>query len=183
MKYWIIVVLILFSGCEYGEDETNKHVNNYNDWASRESWGISSLNLTYSPDREINTVSVNAVADWSASKITYSNDSETHGRDYWQSANETLSLGSGDCEDVAILNYVILLNLGYREDQIDCFIVNLYENGQYKGCHTIIGFYVDGYVDNRIRNGPGVMITEDSQNVEYEIVYTFNKSGIYLWQG
>ena len=44
------------------------------------------------------------VKRWVASNISYVSDSEVHGwGDYWQTPYETLRLGTGDCEDMAVL--------------------------------------------------------------------------------
>lgn len=42
--------------------------------------------------------------------------------DEWQTADETQSCGTGDCEDYAILKYRTLLHLGIAEDRL-CFVL------------------------------------------------------------
>lgn len=50
---------------------------------------------------------------WVNQSITYGEDREVWAsRDYWATAGETLSLRRGDCEDLAILKYQMLLALG-----------------------------------------------------------------------
>jgi hypothetical protein len=50
-----------------------------------------------------------ALREWVADHITYVSDQAAHGvREYWQLPVETLSLGTGDCEDFAILLCTLL---------------------------------------------------------------------------
>ena len=54
---------------------------------------------------------VNRSIEYGEDRVIWAN------RDYWASANETIELGQGDCEDIAILKYHLLLALGVeRED-------------------------------------------------------------------
>ncbi len=54
--------------------------------------------------------------------ITYKEEPE--GEDHWQQPAETLSLGTGDCEDFAILKYKLLMPF-YPEDQMRLIIGNI----------------------------------------------------------
>lgn len=59
------------------------------------------------------------IRDWVANNIKYKYDREAHGRDdYWQLPRETLSLGTGDCEDFAILLCSLLRAYGYRASDV-----------------------------------------------------------------
>lgn len=55
------------------------------------------------------------------SYVTYKNDEH----DYWQTANETLKLGTGDCEDYAILKYRLLIESGV-DPSIIFFVIGKY---------------------------------------------------------
>lgn len=62
-----------------------------------------------------------AINRWVNRNITYAEDRELWGKnDYWASAEETLRMGKGDCEDIAILKYQILIALGV--DERDMFL-------------------------------------------------------------
>jgi hypothetical protein len=51
--------------------------------------------------------------------LEYKSDMEVHGkRDYWQSPLETYTLGTGDCEDFAILFMHLANRLGYDSELI-----------------------------------------------------------------
>lgn len=59
------------------------------------------------------------IASWVSSHITPKEDQEIHGvPDYWQFPNETLSLKSGDCEDLAILFCSLCRADGYNEKSV-----------------------------------------------------------------
>lgn len=47
-------------------------------------------------------------------------------KDHWQSPRQTLKMKTGDCEDYAILKRALLLNLGYRdEDMLIVFVKDI----------------------------------------------------------
>lgn len=53
--------------------------------------------------------------DWVYRNISYVQDSEAHGLpDYWQTPYQTLRLGTGDCEDLAVLYVSICEALGFE---------------------------------------------------------------------
>ena len=63
---------------------------------------------------------VDRICKWIESNIEYKSDSEVWGvGDYWQTAEETLRLKTGDCEDFAILAYECLKSLGIEAKLID----------------------------------------------------------------
>lgn len=60
-----------------------------------------------------------AMRDWVASHISYRYDKDVHSVDnYWQLPSETLALGTGDCEDFAILLCSLLRAYGVPADQV-----------------------------------------------------------------
>lgn len=57
--------------------------------------------------------------EWVASNIKYKYDIEVHGaNDYWQLPRETIILGTGDCEDFAILLVSLLRANGYGSKDV-----------------------------------------------------------------
>ncbi|MBN2239024.1 MAG: transglutaminase domain-containing protein [Dehalococcoidales bacterium] len=61
----------------------------------------------------------NALRDWVSWHVGYRSDIDIHGQsDYWQTPAETLELGTGDCEDFAILLCSILRSYGVPADQV-----------------------------------------------------------------
>ncbi len=68
--------------------------------------------------------------DWVGNKIEYRSDSEIHGeREFWQFSNETIKLGTGDCEDFSILLCSLLRSNGWETDCV--YVVVGEQNNQY----------------------------------------------------
>jgi predicted transglutaminase-like cysteine proteinase len=71
-----------------------------------------------------------ALRDWVGGNIKYESDEQVHGvREYWQFGKETVALGTGDCEDFAILLCSLLRAAGYSPDDV----------------YVVIGKNADGY--------------------------------------
>ena len=71
-----------------------------------------------------------ALRDWVGNNIKYESDEQVHGvREYWQFGKETVNLGTGDCEDFAILLCSLLRAAGYSPDDV----------------YVVIGKNADGY--------------------------------------
>ncbi|MFC1919866.1 transglutaminase family protein [Chloroflexota bacterium] len=70
-------------------------------------------------DTPIRLDTFDQLREWVAGHISYKSDSEVHGvSDYWQLPAETLKLGTGDCEDIAILLCTLLRACGIPSDQV-----------------------------------------------------------------
>lgn len=175
MRFLIILILALLFGCDPESDTSSE--NEYSDWISRETWEIESLSIASRGCSTISTFTINSVNDWIGQRVSYKEDDV----DYWQTANETIEIGTGDCEDLAILSYVLYINMGYPEDMMDCFVVKLYEDNSYVGCHSVLGFYVSDYLDERILNAEGILINENCPSRKYEIIASFNRKGYSDW--
>jgi hypothetical protein len=68
--------------------------------------------------------------DWVGNKIEYTRDSEIHGEtEYWQFANETIQLETGDCEDFSILLCSLLRSNGWETNSV--YVVVGKQNNQY----------------------------------------------------
>jgi hypothetical protein len=68
--------------------------------------------------------------DWVGNKIEYRSDSEIHGEnEYWQFANETIQLETGDCEDFSILLCSLLRSNGWKTNSV--YVVVGEHNNQY----------------------------------------------------
>lgn len=60
-----------------------------------------------------------ALLNWVSSNINYKYDIESHGRsEFWQLPIETIHLGTGDCEDYAILLCSLYRAAGYDENSV-----------------------------------------------------------------
>ena len=72
------------------------------------------------------------IRDWVSKNIEYTYDEDVHGVvEYWQFANETLTLGTGDCEDFSILLCSLLRANGWDENEV--YVVMGAKDGQYHG--------------------------------------------------
>jgi len=68
-----------------------------------------------------------AIRDWVANNIRYEYDSKVYGGEYWQLPRETLSRGTGDCEDYAILLCSLYRAMGYSANDV-YVVLGLKEN-------------------------------------------------------
>jgi len=60
-----------------------------------------------------------ALREWVVWHLSYVSDQTVHGQnEYWQLPSETLSLGTGDCEDFAILLCTLLRAYGVPADEV-----------------------------------------------------------------
>jgi predicted transglutaminase-like cysteine proteinase len=83
------------------------------------------------------------IRDWVAANIEYKDDEEQWGvDDYWQTPEETLSLYSGDCEDVAILLCTLLRAYGIAGEQM--YVAIGVDNAGYGHAFLIENWYLDG---------------------------------------
>lgn len=79
------------------------------------------------------------IRDWVANEIEYVSDTSVHGvSDYWQLPRETLSLGTGDCEDFSILLCSLYREIGWNENKV--YVVVGEKDGMY---HAWVKLNVD----------------------------------------
>jgi hypothetical protein len=95
------------------------------------------------PPYEVSKDGFDAIRDWVAANIEYKSDEEQWGvEEYWQTAEETLSLHTGDCEDFAILLCTLLRAYGIAEEQI--YVAVGVDNDGYGHAFLIENWYLDG---------------------------------------
>jgi len=79
------------------------------------------------------------IRDWVANEIEYVTDTNAHGvSEYWQLPRETLSLGTGDCEDFSILLCSLYRAIGWNENEV--YVVVGEKEGMY---HAWVKLNVD----------------------------------------
>jgi len=79
------------------------------------------------------------IRDWVANEIEYVTDTNAHGvSEYWQLPRETLSMGTGDCEDFSILLCSLYRAIGWNENEV--YVVIGEKEGMY---HAWVKLNVD----------------------------------------
>ncbi len=113
------------------------------------------------------------IRDWVAKKIKYTNDAETHQTsEYWQLPKETLTMRTGDCEDLSILLCSLLRADGWTPD--DVYVVIGEKNGE---LHAWVKLNVDAIGWQNIEPQEGMLntIVGDSYSLSgYTAKYNFN---------
>jgi Fe-S-cluster formation regulator IscX/YfhJ len=94
---------------------------------------------TYDPSQ----VGFNDIRDWVATNIDYMSDEEQWGvEEYWQASEETLRLGSGDCEDFAVLLCSLLRAYGIDTERI--YVALSVNDEEYGHAFLVEDWYLDG---------------------------------------
>lgn len=105
---------------------------------------------------------------WVMDSIRYQKDPKNH----WQSPQETLRLGAGDCEDFAILWFASLRLYGLEPDQ-----VRLAHIESPLGAHMVCIANLDegATAFDNLQRGPEPWDTQDNR-----VVYMINESGAWV---
>ncbi len=82
------------------------------------------------------------IRDWVATNIAYVADEERWGKDQWQTAEETLSYRTGDCEDFSILLCSLLRAYGIDAERI--YVALGADGGKDSHAFVIENWYQDG---------------------------------------
>jgi hypothetical protein len=93
----------------------------------------------YEPSKE----GFDNIRDWAAIHIDYMSDENRWGTDdYWQTAEETLSMGTGDCEDFSVLLCSLFRAYGIDAEQV--YLVIGVDGSE--GAHAFLmeNWYLDG---------------------------------------
>ena len=95
------------------------------------------------PPYELSKDGFDDIRDWVADNIEYMSDEEQRGvDDYWQTPEETLSLGTGDCEDFAILLCSLLRAYGIDAEQV--YVTLGVDDERYTHAFLIEDWYLGG---------------------------------------
>ena len=87
--------------------------------------------------------------------------------DYWQTAEETAELKTGDCEDFAVLKYKKMVDSGVLETSISFLIVQINNSDSYHAMIKVDGKYYDSYLKAR-----GV------KDNDFKLIEEFNINGV-----
>ncbi|WP_252274338.1 transglutaminase-like cysteine peptidase [Pseudomonas subflava] len=97
--------------------------------------------------------------------------------DYWATPGQTLSLGRGDCEDIAIAKYFGLLQLGLPSEKLRLTFVK--DLGSRRP-HMVLAYYAGADAEPLILDNLQARILPASQRRDLLPVYAFNNHGIFL---
>jgi hypothetical protein len=123
-----------------------------------------------------------AIRNWVADTIDYKSDEERWGGDYWQTPDETIFYGTGDCEDSSILLCSLLRAYGIPAERV---YVALGVDGSDDGHAFLVeDWYCDGEWRRIESQAPaqfssvawlgGLRPHPDSELDKYEITVAFN---------
>jgi predicted transglutaminase-like cysteine proteinase len=133
------------------------------------------------PPYELSQVGFDDIRDWVAVNIEYMSDVQRWGEDYWQTPEETLFYGTGDCEDFSILLCSLLRAYGIDAERVYVALgVDDEEDGH---AFLLEDWYRDGEWRRVESQAPAQLSswhsqlgfpTLDSRLDGYEITATFN---------
>lgn len=184
MKY-LMIGLVFLMGCNGGSSDSTEPISAepmmQSEWTSRETWEYPIID-DCQPFRggQTSLADIHKIRHWISDNITYVHD----GADYWQTTGETLNLGTGDCEDMAILFYSAMLAYGYPEEQVAVYAVRQFYPNRKPTKHALIGILEEGYTDDAVSNGDGIRLIDISlvrnSQMTCSILFAFDKDG--LWE-
>lgn len=173
----IISFLFLFCFSACGGESYSSSLNTWKDkiedWQFRELKSIDNKDFIYaSNDYVVDLATIIKIGNEIKNQITPKLDPV--GNDYWQTSDETLLLGTGDCEDIAILIWRNLRNHGFPDDLV--YLVVTEKNNQFHMIlivyYTLINYYIIDPTSYYIKT----MIASNDYIEEYGInfLYSFN---------
>jgi len=136
------------------------------------------------PPHELSQAGFDDIRDWVAINIDYESDEQRWGiDDYWQTTEETLSYGTGDCEDFAILLCSLLRAYGIDADRV--YVALGLNDEKFGHAFLIEDWYHDGEWRRIESQAPAQLsswhprfgppkLHPDSELDEYEITAAFN---------
>jgi hypothetical protein len=132
---------------------------------------------------ELSQAGFDDIRDWVAINIDYMSDEERWGEDYWQTAEETLSYSTGDCEDFSVLLCSLLRAYGIDAERV--YVALGFDDAEDGHAFLIENWYLDGEW-RRIESQAPAQISSwrprfgspnphpDSELEEYQITAAFN---------
>lgn len=116
---------------------------------------------------------VNAAAN---AGLKYRRDIDGYGvADYWATAEETLTRGSGDCEEFATLKMWMLIAAGFERSQLRLQLVKLLKTGE---DHAVL--VVDTGASRLVLDNLSAMVRDDSEVNEYRPLLSFVGGDAFL---
>lgn len=108
----------------------------------------------------------------------YDIDSNLHGvEDYWESPDEFIVIGGGDCEDFAIIKYFTLVALGVPTEKLRITYVS---SLTLKQAHMVLSYYASPDAEPLILDSLENQLLPASKRPDLKPVYSFNGEGLWL---
>lgn len=108
-----------------------------------------------------------------------------HQSDYWATPYEVLSEGAGDCEDHAIAKYFTLRRLGIPEEKLKITYVRVksksFQANNHVYEHMVLLYLPGANEDAIVLDNLAKEIMHVSVNTQYELGYSFNTQGVWVW--
>ena len=110
-------------------------------------------------------------------KLKYKSDKTLNNKsDYWATPKEFLTIGSGDCEDYAIIKYFSLLKLGFKKDKL--FITLVYDTFT-KSSHMVLSYFESNNKAPLILDSLSYEILNLDQRADLKVNAFINTNGVY----
>lgn len=117
--------------------------------------------------------------------LRYRLDQKNYGvKDYWAPLSETLSRGTGDCEDYAIAKYITLRLAGIDDRKLRLIYVKAQMGGPRSPIfepHMVLGYYATPNAEPLILDSLVSMVQKASMRGDLKPIFSFNSEG--LWAG
>ncbi|MBH9553161.1 transglutaminase-like cysteine peptidase [Inhella gelatinilytica] len=124
---------------------------------------------------------VRSVNDFVNGRLEWTDDQTVWGMvDYWASPLETLDKGRGDCEDLAMAKYFMLLAEGVPESSLRMVYVRAQLDGRPQA-HMVLAWYPTPQSEPWILDNLDPVLKKASDRPDLAPVFSFNAEG--LWQG
>lgn len=115
--------------------------------------------------------------------IIFESDSQIWSQsDYWATPLETLGMGRGDCEDIAIMKYVSLRMAGVPGNKLRLIYARARLPGQddtQLQAHMVLAYYTTPISEPLVLDNLNPEIVPASQRRDLRPVFSFNSEGIY----
>jgi predicted transglutaminase-like cysteine proteinase len=110
-------------------------------------------------------------------KLKYQSDKILNNKsDYWATPKEFLTIGSGDCEDYAIIKYFTLLKLGFEKDKL--FITLVYDTYS-KRNHMVLSYFEDSNKPPLILDSLSYEVLDLNKRADLKVSAFINTNGVY----
>jgi predicted transglutaminase-like cysteine proteinase len=110
--------------------------------------------------------------------VSFVSDRQAWGLDdYWATPTQTLTLGQGDCEDLAIAKYFSLVRMGVPSEKLRLTFVKALKQNQ---AHMVLAYYPSPGAQPLILDNLDPRIRPASERSDLLPVYAFNEHGVFL---